>query len=468
MSGAFPPPVARPWGRATRPRCPCFPGAGGVGVGTQHQPHSVRSCEPALRSVGVAGWRPGERVPRAVGRGLRGQSLVPSPGCPPSGRGVRVRCPRAVRAGMRAWGPGTVRLAHMPCRGLRTAGVVGGRPGLVTSHRCEGRLVSGAVPLPAARPWGRAARPRCPCFSGAGGLGVGTQHRFHSVRSCELALRAVGVAGGRPRGHALCRCEGRLRSGARPPPAARPRGGQSWSAAGVLWARVCGLGNPALSLWCACPAGGRAPQGLAGGCPRVVTSHRCEGPLVSGAFPPPAARPWGRAARTRCPCLPGAGGVGVGTKHRPHSVRSWELALRALGVAGGRPWGGGGGVAPPRCEGAPGVRPSPSPGCPPVGRAARARRPGAVGAGVWVWVCRPYMGRAAGCGCAWCAWCLCGVWVFVWVRADAMCAVVPGCVPMAHMVYIPPSTLHIAFPRPTCGDMFSPEPLEPALHRSRP
>ena len=28
----------------------------------------------------------------------------------------------------------------------------------------------------------------------------GTQHRPHSVRSCEQALRAVGVAGGLPRG----------------------------------------------------------------------------------------------------------------------------------------------------------------------------------------------------------------------------------------------------------------------------
>ena len=34
-----------------------FPGAGDVGMGTQHQPHSVRSCEPALRVVGGPGGR---------------------------------------------------------------------------------------------------------------------------------------------------------------------------------------------------------------------------------------------------------------------------------------------------------------------------------------------------------------------------------------------------------------------------
>ena len=33
-----------------------------------------------------------------------------------------------------------------------------------------------------------------------GGAGVKTRHQPHSARSCELALRAVGAAGGRPGG----------------------------------------------------------------------------------------------------------------------------------------------------------------------------------------------------------------------------------------------------------------------------
>ena len=96
-----------------------------------------------------------------------------------------------------------------------------------------------------------------------------------------------------------------------------------------------------------------------------------------------------------------------------------------------RPLPRGGG----RCEGAPGVRRLPSPGCPPVGRAARARRSLAEGAGVWVWLCRPSVGRAAGCLCVSCAWCLCGVCVFVWVRRGAMCAMVLS----SSLAPVPPS-----------------------------
>ena len=44
---------------------------------------------------------------------------------------------------------------------------------------------------------------RDPCVPGAVAAGVGTQHRFHSVRPCGPALLAVGVAEGRPRGGCL-------------------------------------------------------------------------------------------------------------------------------------------------------------------------------------------------------------------------------------------------------------------------
>ena len=39
-------------------RDPCVPGAVDVGMWTQHQPHSVRPCGPALLAVGVAEGRP--------------------------------------------------------------------------------------------------------------------------------------------------------------------------------------------------------------------------------------------------------------------------------------------------------------------------------------------------------------------------------------------------------------------------
>ena len=118
---------------------------------------------------------------------------------------------------MWVWGPITVPLACMPCGGCVPRGWCG-RPAPGTArHRCEGRLVSGAVPPPAARPLGRVAgvpRPVCP---GCGRCGRGTQHRPHSVRPCGPALLAVGVAERRSRGGAFQRCEGRLWSGAPPP-----------------------------------------------------------------------------------------------------------------------------------------------------------------------------------------------------------------------------------------------------------
>ena len=52
-----------------------------------------------------------------------------------------------------------------------------------------------------------------------------------------------------------------------------------------------------------------------------------------GALPPLTSRPFRRLARAHCPLAMGAGGAGVETRHLPHSARSCELALRALGAA---------------------------------------------------------------------------------------------------------------------------------------
>ena len=49
------PPVL--WSGQPGYRDPSVPGAVGAGVGTKHQPHSVRSCGPALFAVGVAEGR---------------------------------------------------------------------------------------------------------------------------------------------------------------------------------------------------------------------------------------------------------------------------------------------------------------------------------------------------------------------------------------------------------------------------
>ena len=98
-----------------------------------------------------------------------------------------------------------------------------------------------------------------------------------------------------------------MRSGAPPPPTARPLGGLLGSATHALWARACGCGGPSLSPWPACPVGPAWRGGGGGPSPGGVACHRCEGRLVSGAVPPPAARHLGRAAGVPRPVCPACG-----------------------------------------------------------------------------------------------------------------------------------------------------------------
>ena len=74
-----------------------------------------------------------------------------------------------------------------------------------------------------------------------------------------------------------------------------------------------------------CGGGMRVPGGGA--------SSLVVGRPGSGALPPPTSRPFGRAAGAHYPLAVGAGGAGVETRHQPHSARSCELALRAVGAA---------------------------------------------------------------------------------------------------------------------------------------
>ena len=271
-----------------------------------------------------------------------------------------------------------------------------GRPGL------------GALPPPTTRPFGRAAGAHYPLAVAAGGAGVGTRHQPHSARSCELALRAVAAARGRPggaplvwvwdvRGRVLSHPRPLVLSGVRPGPTTHWR-----------WVRGCGRGDPSPTLqrallragFARCGGGMRVPGGLpfawvwgvrgralshprplvlsgvrsgpgthwlwvqgvrawgpvtnptaralasclarCGGGMRVpggVASCLGVGPPGSGALPTPTTRPFGRAAGAHYPLAVSAGGAGVGTRHQPHSARSCELALRAVGAARGRPGG---------------------------------------------------------------------------------------------------------------------------------
>ena len=90
---------------------------------------------------------------------------------------------------------------------------------------------------------------------------------------------------------------------------------------------ACALAGRRCSLW-----GWR--KGVTGG----GAFHRCEGRLVSGAVPPPAARPPERAARVPRPACPGRGRCGRGDPAPPpNSLRPCGPALLAVGVAGGVP-----------------------------------------------------------------------------------------------------------------------------------
>ena len=222
---------------------------------------------------------------------------------------------------------------------------------------------------------------RCPSPSrlpsGAGSRPSGTRvSRVNSVRAwgpstgptaCALAGRCCSLWGWRkgvPGGGAFHCCEGRLRSGAPPPPTAPPLGGLFGSATHVLWARVCGCGGATLSPWPACPVGAACRGGGGGPSPGVVACHRCEGCLVSGAIPPPAARPLGRAAGVPRPVCPGCGRCGCGDP-APAPRRAPLRAGVARPGGGGRASLGGGDVR--RCEGCLGSGALPPPAARPLG-----------------------------------------------------------------------------------------------------
>ena len=231
-SGALPPPTARPLGGLPGPTTHSLWVPGGAGVGTCHQPHSARSCVLWGRHEGARG---GRLLP---GCGASGVGRSPTPDCPPSGRAAGAHYPLA--EGARGCGRGD--LSPTPQHALLLAGFArcgGGMrvPGGGASCLGVGRLGSGALPPPTARPLGGLPGPTTHCLWVRGDAGVGTRHQPHSAHSCELALRTVGAAGGRPGGGDSCLGVGRQGSGALPPRTARPLGGLPGTATHWLWVR---------------------------------------------------------------------------------------------------------------------------------------------------------------------------------------------------------------------------------------
>ena len=301
--------------------------------------------------------------------GARGRRLLP--GCGASRVG---RCPGPDHSSFRACGRGPLHtgcgcggcgrgdLSQTPQRALLEAGFArcgGGMRMLGGGASClgVGRPGSGALPPPTTRPFGRAAGAHYPLAVGAGGAGVGTRHQPHSARSCELALRAVGAAGGCPggaplawvrglRGRALSHPGPLVLPGVRPGPtthwpcvrevrawgpATNPtaRALASWLCA--LWGRHEGARGGRLLPGCGASGDGRSPT------PDLFSFRAsARGPLPTGRGC--GVRAWGPG----CPrhVLPCRGSACVVRASRVHGTR-WPLWLgtcpRAGVVAGGVP-----------------------------------------------------------------------------------------------------------------------------------
>ena len=367
------------------------------------------------------------------GCGASGVGRSPTPDCPPSGRAAEAHYPPAAGA----WGCGRGDSSPTPQRALLRAGFArcggGSRaPGGGASCLGVGRPGLGALPPPTARPMGGLPGPTTHWLWVRGGAGVGTRHQPHIPRSCVLWGRLEGARGGRPGSVALPPPTARplgglpgptthwlwVRGGAgegsrHQPHSARslragfePHGTRSF----VLGGRLEGARGGRLLPWCGASGVGRSPTpdsppsgrtaGAhyplavgAGGCGRgdpSPTPQRAPlragfarrgggtrapgggasclsvGRPGSGALPPPTARPLGGLPGPTTHWLWVRGGAGVGTRHRPHSARSCVLWGRLEGARGGR--------LLPAC-GASGVGRSPTPDCPPSGRAAGAHYP---------------------------------------------------------------------------------------------
>ena len=272
-------------------------------------------------------WRQSLSLPLlpVLGAGSRG----PLPTC--CGRGC-------AGVGTRRWSFGVHTLWGAACRGRGGRFPWGG--GLLTVVRgvwCQALSLCRLLTL------GAGGRAPLPIFGRGCGRGCGDTVWGHGLNSVACAPTVFttsrrhalwGWQGGVPGGDASCRCEGRLGVFAHPLPAALCWGRQrSGSAAHFLWARACGCGDPALAIWCACLAGCGAPRAwwrLPWGVP--LTFARGVWCQVS-CFQLPVFGAGGRA-------LVPVGCGGTGTHRRPHSVRLSEPALRAVGVARGRPGGG--------------------------------------------------------------------------------------------------------------------------------
>ena len=271
-------------------------------MGTRHQPRSTRSCELALHAVGAARGRLGGAPLACVW--ASGVERSPTPDRASSGACGRGPLPTGCGCGERGRGDPSPTPQHALLRaGFARCGGGERAPGGRACCLCVGRPGSSALPPPTVRPLGRAAGARYPLAVGAGSAGVETRHQPHNPRSCELALRAVGAARGRPGGAPLAwlwGVRGRALSHPQPPVLRGVRPGPPtpwlWVRGVWAWGPVTNPTARALASWlCALWGQHEGPRrGMPGcgasGVRRYPTADRpsfgaCgRGPLLTGCW----------------------------------------------------------------------------------------------------------------------------------------------------------------------------------------
>ena len=302
-----------------------------------------------------------------VGAGAGSRFSPGAPPCPGVPRGVRcgLSCPgvpsprppvrhsmRSVRSAGSVWLPlGSAPRALCVCVRSYARGVRPPPPGSVwraTTHGsgagrrygCSRRsvplLFPAPVPCSACLALGGVTRSLRPLAW----LGVARPPAGRPAFACWLCALGGRHKGARGGGASLSACAA---SGVgRPPTHDRPSSGRAagarypLAADAGLWARgtVTYPTARALASWL-CALWGRHKGARGGG------SCLSEGRPGFGALPVLDRPSFGHAAGARYPLAVGAGAVGVGAYHPPHSARSCGLALRAVGATRGRP-----GVAP--------------------------------------------------------------------------------------------------------------------------
>ena len=376
-SGALPAPTARPLGGLPGPTAHWLWVQGGAGVGTRPKPHSARSCELALRAVG-GGMRVPGGAPSAWVWGVRSRALS-HPQLPDLWAGCRGPLPTGYGCGgVWAWGPVT----NPTARALATwlCALWGRYEGARRGPLLPGCGASGVgrSPSPDCPPSGRAAGAHYSLAVGAGGCGP-----QYPSPTPQRALFRAGFArcgGGTraPRGARLLPRCGASGVGRSPTPDCPPSGRAARAhyplavgAGGVqAWGPVTNPTARALASWL-CALWGRH-EGARGG--RLLPG--CGASRV-GPSPTPNCPPSGRAAGAHYPLAVGAGGCGCGD---PSPTPQRALFRAGFARCGGSTRAPRGARLLPGCR-ASGVGRSPTPDCPPSGRAARAHYPLAVGAG---------------------------------------------------------------------------------------